>query len=54
MSSIFFCWIYLGIGKRETVVDESNSSEQEINAYERDLKDDTDDLRRAIAGEDTE
>lgn len=34
--------------KREEIVDESNSSEQELTAYERDLKDDNEDLRQAI------
>ncbi|CAF1165784.1 unnamed protein product [Rotaria sordida] len=39
------------IGKREEIMDESNASEQELEAYERDLAEDTEDLRRAIADE---
>jgi hypothetical protein len=31
------------ISKREEIIDESNSSEQELTAYERDLQDDTED-----------
>ena len=37
------------ISKREEVMDESDSNEQEITAYERDLQDDNDDLREAIS-----
>lgn len=37
------------ISKREEIMDESNSSdEQDLIAYERDLQDDTEDLRSAI------
>ena len=44
--------LFSGIHKREEIIDEMNSSEQEINAYERDLQDDTEDLRLALASED--
>lgn len=37
------------IGKREEIVDESISSEQELTAYERDLQEDNEDLRQALA-----
>jgi len=39
---------FLGIAKREEIIDESNSAEQDLIAYERDLEEDRDDLRRAI------
>ncbi len=43
------------IGKREEIIDESNSSEQdELIAYARDLKEDNEDLRRAINEENYE
>ncbi len=42
------------ISKREEIIDESNSSEQELTAYERDLQEDTEDLQRAITEEDDE
>ncbi len=39
---------FLGIAKREEIIDESNSAEQDLIAYERDLEEDRDDLRQAI------
>ncbi|UJR07781.1 hypothetical protein I4U23_012063 [Adineta vaga] len=39
------------LNKREEIVDESISSEQNMEVYERDLQDDNEDLRRAIANE---
>jgi hypothetical protein len=37
------------LSKREEIIDESNSSEQELTAYERDLQDDNEDLREFIS-----
>ncbi|CAF3740956.1 unnamed protein product [Rotaria socialis] len=39
------------IGKREEVMDELNTPDQELQEYKRDLEEDTEDLRRAIANE---
>ncbi|CAF2711934.1 unnamed protein product [Rotaria sp. Silwood2] len=39
------------ISKREEFVDESSASEQDLQEYKRDLQEDTEDLRRAIANE---
>jgi hypothetical protein len=51
----FLIFIYfLGIGKREEIIDESNSAEQDLIAYERDLEEDREDLRRAINDENYE
>jgi hypothetical protein len=47
-------YLFSGFHKREEIIDEINSSEQELNAYERDLQDDTEDLRLALASEDME
>jgi len=41
----------IGAGKREELMDESTSSEQDLNVYARELREDTEDLRRAIANE---
>ncbi len=41
----------IGVGKREELIDELASSEQDLNVYERELQEDTEDLRRAIANE---
>lgn len=42
----------LGLNKREEIVDEAMMhGEDEVNAFERDLEEDNEDLRRAIGGE---
>ena len=49
LSSVLF---FLGLSKREEVVeDEANAADEELTAYERDLEEDNDDLRQAIASE---
>ncbi len=49
---VFILIYFIGIAKREEIIDESNLSEQELTAYERDLQEDTKDLRGAITEED--
>ena len=46
----------LEIGKREEIVDEQVDSDAEegLHAYEHNLEEDRDDLRRALASEDNE
>ena len=46
----------LEIGKREELVDDQldSDAEEDLHAYERDLEEDRDDLRRALAAEDNE
>ena len=56
------CWeidslpLNLEIGKREELVDDQldSDAEEDLHAYERDLEEDRDDLRRALAAEDNE
>jgi hypothetical protein len=44
----------IGVGKREELMNELTSSEQDLNVYARELQEDTEDLRRAIVNENIE